>query len=63
MVSLNKKFQKFSDLFNQFYETACLGYPPHPKFSVWRLMIKKWVSIVFKHNHENIVKGFIKILA
>jgi hypothetical protein len=26
-------------------------------------MIKKWISIVFKHNHENIVKGFVKILS
>lgn len=59
---MNEKFEPFFTLFDELYQSQFVNYPKHPKFNLWRMMIKTWERQVYRKNEEKILKGFIEIL-
>jgi hypothetical protein len=64
MMELEKSFGTFAKLMNKHYEALFEGYPGYPKFSMWRLMTKVWMSEVYEKSNlnQNLNESFLKIL-
>jgi len=64
MLELEKSFGTFAKLMNKHYEALFESYPSYPKFSMWRLMTKVWMSEVYEKSNlnQNLNESFLKIL-
>lgn len=58
IFELERIFKDFTKIMNQSYETQFPGMPSFPKFSIWRMMIKIWMSVLFETNEKKLLEAF-----
>lgn len=59
---LREDFLFLENAMNKWMKNNCAKYPPHPKFSIWRLSTKIWVKQVYEPLNKQLRNIFTKIL-
>ena len=53
--NLNKELEPFYEVYDKLYQQEFVGYPIHPKSSLWRIMVKIWYKHVYQKNEMKIL--------